>query len=233
MGFFIWLGKVYFTCNNYLMKKIRSFIRDKRTGIGALGIVLVGVILLVVQTHVSSQNTLKKAAVLQRTQETSQPADTTAFANYQKPSDSELRSKLTPEQYDITQKDGTETPFKNLYWHSKEVGIYVDVVSGEPLFSSREKYDSGTGWPSFTKPISAKFVTTKQDTLLGYSRVEVRSKYANSHLGHLFDDGPTTLDQSGGADPTGLRYCMNSASLRFVPKAQLSEQGLSAYESLL
>ena len=136
------------------------------TGIIAIGIVVVGVTLLVAQTHVSSQKTFKKANLLQDNLATNQPVDVTAFANYQKPNDSELRKNLTPVQYEVTQEDGTEAPFNNAYWHSKEAGIYVDVVSSEPLFSSRDKYDSGTGWPSFTKPISEKFVTTHNDTHL-------------------------------------------------------------------
>ena len=127
-----------------------------------------------------------------------------------KPSDSDLKKKLTPLQYQVTQHEATETPFRNLYWDNHEPGIYVDVVSGEPLFSSLDKYDSGTGWPSFTKPLEASNIRTKTDRMLGYSRTEVRSAHADSHLGHVFDDGPR---------PTGLRYCMNSVALNFVASA--------------
>lgn len=144
--------------------------------------------------------------------------------NFKKPSDAELKKKLNPLQYEVTQEEGTEPPFRNEYFHNEKEGIYVDVVSGEPLFSSKDKYDSGTGWPSFTKPIDKKNVVTKTDHQLVSERTEVRSKLANSHLGHVFDDGPE--------DKGGLRYCMNSASLRFVPVAELEKQGYGEYLSL-
>lgn len=147
-----------------------------------------------------------------------------AMATYQKLSDAELRSKLTPEQYEVTQHDGTEPPFANEYWNNHDAGIYVDVVSGEPLFSSLDKYDSGTGWPSFTKPIDASHITTHTDRSLWMARTEVRSAEADSHLGHVFEDGPR--------DAGGLRYCMNSAALRFIPVAKLNEEGYSQYLSL-
>jgi methionine-R-sulfoxide reductase len=137
-----------------------------------------------------------------------------------KPTDSELKKKLTPLQYAVTQRADTEYPFRNVYWDNHEPGIYVDVVSGEPLFSSLDKYDSGTGWPSFTRPLEPANVRTKTDHLLGYSRTEVRSAIANSHLGHVFDDGPR---------PTGLRYCMNSAAMRFIPASQLEAEGYGQY----
>ena len=136
---------------------------------------------------------------------------------FHKPSDAELQQKLTPMQYRVTQHEGTE------YWDNHEAGIYVDVVSGEPLFSSLDKYESGTGWPSFTRPLVPENIKTKTDRTLFMERVEVRSAHADSHLGHLFDDGPR---------PTGLRYCMNSASMRFIPVRELAAQGYGEYMKL-
>lgn len=136
----------------------------------------------------------------------------------------EALSRLTRDQYRVTQEDGTEPPFRNRYWDNHDEGIYVDVVSGQPLFSSRDKFDSGSGWPSFTRPIDADAIATRTDRSLWMSRTEVRSSGADSHLGHVFDDGPR--------DAGGLRYCMNSAALRFVPAAELEEAGYGEFRTL-
>ena len=147
--------------------------------------------------------------------------DLSSMKDFKKPSDEELKKKLDPIQYNVTQHEATEPAFRNTYWDNKKPGIYVDVVSGEPLFSSLDKYDSGCGWPSFTKPLAKTEITEKKDFKIGYTRTEVRSKVANSHLGHVFDDGPA---QAGG-----LRYCINSASLRFVPVEEMEKQGFGEY----
>jgi methionine-R-sulfoxide reductase len=144
-------------------------------------------------------------------------------AQYVKPSPDEIKKRLTPLQYKVTQRDGTERPFSNEFWDEKRNGIYVDIVSGEPLFSSKDKFKSGTGWPSFTRPIKGAGIVEKTEKKLFMTRVEVRSKIANSHLGHVFNDGPA---------PTGKRYCVNSASLRFIPSSQLNIKGYGKFESM-
>ena len=143
--------------------------------------------------------------------------------SYQRPSDEELKKRLTREQFEVTCNEATEPPFKNAYWNHKEPGIYVDIISGEPLFSSLDKFDSGTGWPSFTKPLEKENVTEHSDKKLFMKRTEVRSKHGKSHLGHVFDDGP---------GPSGLRYCINSASLKFIPVSSLDKEGYGQYKKL-
>ena len=141
----------------------------------------------------------------------------------ERPTDAELKSRLTAEQYNVTQCSATEPPFRNAFWNHHEAGLYVDVVSGEPLFASTDKFDSGTGWPSFVRPVEPGNVTEHADNTYGMERIEVRSAGGDSHLGHLFPDGP---------GPTGLRYCINSAALRFIPLARLEAEGYGKYRAL-
>lgn len=158
-----------------------------------------------------------KSEEMMKHEDTMQPTQTMI------PSDAELRNRLTPLQYKVTREDGTEPPFNNAYWDNHEPGIYVDIISGVPLFSSNDKYDSGTGWPSFTRPLNPEEIVEKEDRSFFSVRTEIRSRQADAHLGHVFPDGPT---------PTGLRYCMNSSSLRFIPKADLVKEGYAKYVKL-
>ena len=194
----------------------------KKWALLALSLTVIGAIVLIAKTSGEPEGQTIRTEISSPTNK-EQSEWARNRSGYVKPSNEELKKKLTELQYHVTQREDTEPPFHNEYWNNKHEGIYVDVVSGEPLFSSTDKYDSGTGWPSFTRPITNDAMINQEDHSLFYARTELRSRLADSHLGHVFDDGPA---------PTGLRYCINSASLRFIPKEKLVEEGYGEFTSL-
>jgi len=173
----------------------------------------------------SSANSLASASSDNGSGATKTDESENPWKDFEKPSQAKLKQELTDIQYQVTQRDGTERPYRNKYWDNKKAGIYVDLISGEPLFLSSDKYESGTGWPSFVRPLDSKFITLKKDNTLFTTRTEVRSKIGDSHLGHIFDDGPP--------DRGGKRWCMNSAALKYVPKKKMKAEGYGEYISLV
>jgi methionine-R-sulfoxide reductase len=206
---------------------INRFAASSATGLLVLAIAIGGLLAYTYFRSGTQENEMDSESSVRVAQREESPrpfeAEPGPWVDFEKPSEDELRAMLTPSQYHVTQENGTERPFANAYVNNHREGIYVDVVSGEPLFSSLDKFDSGTGWPSFTQPLEPEHIVEIQDGTHGMVRVEVRSRYADSHLGHVFTDGP---------QPTGLRYCMNSDALRFIAKEDMEKEGYGQYLAL-